>query len=274
MEISLTERLTYSTVLIKCKYKNGDTGSGTGFIVNMCIDKVNKKCIPVIVTNNHVVEDSISTEFEFCKANEKNMPIDTDVHTFTNNGAINWIHHPDPDVDLCCLPIGQIINNLEINKAHIFYIPLELDLVVKHDVVDILSASEDLIMIGYPIGLMDQFNHKPIIRRGITATHLKNDYQGKKEFLVDMACFPGSSGSPIFIFNNGLVYQGKGQYSLGSRIALAGILCRGPQYTAKGNIVFANLPNMPITATNIPINLGIAIKAERLFEFESILKSL
>ena len=59
-------------------------------------------------------------------------------------------------------------------------------------------------MIGYPIGLIDEYNNKPIVRKGITATTYNIDYNGKKEFLIDIACFPGSSGSPIFIRRDGL----------------------------------------------------------------------
>lgn len=37
-------------------------------------------------------------------------------------------------------------------------------------------------------------------RRGITATNINFDYNGKKEFVIDAACFPGSSGFPVFIW--------------------------------------------------------------------------
>ena len=39
----------------------------------------------------------------------------------------------------------------------------------------------------------------PITRTGITATSFSLDYQGKSEFVIDAACFPDSSGSPVFI---------------------------------------------------------------------------
>jgi len=54
-----------------------------------------------------------------------------------------------------------------------------------------LSAIEDIIMIGYPDGIWDSINNQPIIRRGITATQPKNNFNGKQEFLIDAACFPG-----------------------------------------------------------------------------------
>lgn len=97
----------------------------------------------------------------------------------------------------------------------------------------------------------------------------KSLYQGKKEFLVDMACFPGSSGSPIFILNEGSYHIGSNLYA-GSRVKFIGILYGGPQYAATGDLILMDLPNVPFPITRIPTNLGIAIKAERILDFESM----
>ena len=47
--------------------------------------------------------------------------------------------------------------------------------------------------------LIDEVNNKPVVRKGITATDIRLDYNGRKEFLIDAACFHGSSGSPVFL---------------------------------------------------------------------------
>lgn len=67
-----------------------------------------------------------------------------------------------------------------------------------------LSAIEDIIMIGYPDGIWDSINNQPIIRRGITATQPKNNFNGKQEFLIDAAC------SPRFKWFPGYDYFGQG----------------------------------------------------------------
>lgn len=54
-------------------------------------------------------------------------------------------------------------------------------------------------MVGYPIGLADARNNYPIFRKGYTAAHPAVDFNEDGIGLVDMACFPGSSGSPIYI---------------------------------------------------------------------------
>lgn len=271
-KMSLSEMITYSTVLIRCQYSNGTSGSGTGFIVNLCQDKENNTCIPVLITNNHVVANSVKTIFEFCRADENGNPIDTQPFSLTYQGN-SWIHHPDNSVDLCCLLLAEALTELKKNNTKVFYIPLETNLIPSHDNLAKLSAMEDVVMIGYPIGLSDTYNHKPIIRRGITSSHPKKDYQGKKETLLDMACYPGSSGSPVFILNQGTYTTPEG-VSLGNRIYLLGVLYGGHEFSAQGVLHFANLPNVPVPVTRIPINLGIMIKAERILEFENLFKQI
>ena len=86
-----------------------------------------------------------------------------------------------------------------------------------------------------------------------------------------MACYPGSSGSPVFILNQG-AYATPTGISVGTRVYLLGVLYGGLEITAKGILQYANLPNLPVPVTKIPINLGLMIKAERVLEFESMIK--
>ena len=271
-KMSLSEMITYSTVLIQCEYADGTSGSGTGFIINLCQNKENNTCIPVIITNNHVVANSVKTIFEFCRADENGNPIDTQPFAVGYQGN-SWIHHPDSSVDLCCLPLAEVLRQLEKNNTKVFYIPLETKLIPSHKEVEELSAMEEVVMIGYPIGLSDTYNHKPIIRRGITSSHPKKDYLGKKETLLDMACYPGSSGSPVFILNQ-CSYTVPTGIVMGSRIHLLGVLYGGHEFNAQGVLHFSNLPNVPVPVTRIPINLGIMIKAERVLEFEGLFKGI
>lgn len=265
MEMSLSEQLMYSTVLIKCQYKDG-IGSGTGFIFNF-LEK-DGKCVPAIITNCHVIKDSILTEFEFCLKDEKNNP--DNKSTITVKAPSNlWIVHPD-GLDLCCLLIGGIINNLEKENKRVFYIPISSSIIPDDETISKLHAMENLVMIGYPIGISDTFNHKPVLRKGITASHLKNDYFGKREFLMDMPCFPGSSGSPIFILDENAYMIGNSLIP-GNRVLFVGILWGGPQHNAEGKIIQYSIPNF-CTNTPIPTNLGYAIKSSQLFRFEEEIK--
>lgn len=270
--MSLTEKITYSTVLIRCQYSDGTSGSGTGFIINLCYNEETGMHVPVIITNNHVVENALKTVFDFCKADSEGKPIDAEVFSVEYSGN-SWIPHPDSKVDLRCLPLAEVFNEIEKKSIKIFHIPLNTSLIPSYKQIEELSAMEEIVMVGYPIGLSDTYNHKPVIRRGITSTHPRNNFQGEKEILLDIACYPGSSGSPIFIVNQGTYTTPQG-ITVGNRILLLGILYGGPQFNAVGNIHFANLPNTPKPVTRIPINLGIIIKSERIREFEEYFEQM
>jgi hypothetical protein len=187
-----------------------------------------------------------------------------------SNFEQSWVLHPDPDVDLAAMPIAGVNRWLEgqgftpratyIDKK---FLALEKDL-------EQLSAIEDILMIGYPNSLWDPVNNIPITRRGVTATPPYLDFEGRKEFVIDCACFPGSSGSPIFLYNMGGYASKTGGVKLGGRAKFIGVLWGGPQHTTTGEIKIVSVPtrNEPLAVSRIPNNLGFCIKAERLLAFE------
>lgn len=138
--------------------------------------------------------------------------------------------------------------------------------------IEELSAIEELVMVGYPIGLWDEKNNFPIFRRGYTASHPAIDFNECGIGLVDMACFPGSSGSPIFILNENGYSNRMGETYLGrQRVMLIGVLYGGPVYTAEGELRVVNIPTSNQTVlsqTPIMTNLGYYIKVSELQEFK------
>lgn len=132
---------------------------------------------------------------------------------------------------------------------------------------------ETIVMVGYPNGLWDRVNNLPIFRKGVLASDYKYNWNGRKEFLIDAACFPGSSGSPVLLFEVGS-YQTRNALVVGSRIKLLGILYAGPQHTIHGDVQIVVVPTQQkaISIAAIPNNLGIVIKAEQLNAFEGKFK--
>ncbi|MFO7551506.1 MAG: SEC-C metal-binding domain-containing protein, partial [Haliea sp.] len=106
------------------------------------------------------------------------------------------------------------------------------------------------------------------------ATHPKLALNGKPEFLIDAACFPGSSGSPVFLANIGSFVNQSGALCAGTRIALLGILYAGPQHTATGEVKVVEVPTdtKTISVGSIPNNLGLVIHAKELFELETAIE--
>jgi len=129
-------------------------------------------------------------------------------------------------------------------------------------------------MIGYPNGLWDSTHNQPVLRSGVLASHYRFDWNGKEEFLIDAACVPGSSGSPVLIVDIGQVFTRNGLKINSSRVKFLGVLYAGPVFAADGSIEVIPVPTTDNirTRTEIPINLGYGIKGKKLLEFENVFK--
>ena len=139
-----------------------------------------------------------------------------------------------------------------------------------------MPALQEIVMVGYPNGIWDSVNNQPVFRKGITSTHPELEYNGKPEFLIDAACFNGSSGSPVFILDIGKITTLSGGTTIGpSRVKLLGILYAGPQHVASGEVHTVEVGTKKDMAfTAIPNNLGNVVSSKALLDFEPQLKDL
>jgi len=268
-QMSITERLMYSTVRIECEGADTAIYTGTGYFFLFKENGI--RSIPVVITNKHVVEGMKKGTLIFTISKDKEPDDTNHVRLSLDKFESYWIKHPDENVDLCAISLVPFFNAAREQGIDIFYIPFSFSIVPGEKELNTLVAMEEIVMIGYPNGIWDEVNNKPIFRKGITATHPCFDYNGRKEFLIDAACFPGSSGSPVLIINDSPRIEKDGVLSLGSiRIFLMGTLYAGPQYTSKGDIHIVKIPtsSKPIVLTDIPNNLGFVIKSERIRELE------
>ncbi len=272
--MTISEQLAYATVRIECETISGDLACGTGYFFRFNVKQDTNEYVPVVITNKHVINDALKGKLIFTIA-ENNNPIDQKhFELYIDNFEFYWRKHPDSDVDLCAMPIAPFIRAAEEQGKTLFYKALDVSLIPNDLTLHDLSAIEDIVMVGYPNGIWDRINNKPIYRKGITATHPCFDYNGKKEFMIDAACFPGSSGSPVFILNENGYKDKRGNTYLGAaRILLMGTLYAGPQqHTATGEIKIIDIPTAqtPVAISRIPNNLGLVIKSNRILELEKL----
>lgn len=270
-----SEQLAHSTVRIECEMSDGTVGTGSGFFYAFA--RVGDQHVPAIVTNKHVVAGAKVGRFSLTLRSAEGTPIvGTHITVQLDQFEQRWIAHPDSGVDLCAMPIAPLLHEALKSGRPFFYIHLDDSLLpTEADLID-LGTLEEILMIGYPNGLWDSVNNMPILRRGVTATHPNIDYEGRREFLIDAACFPGSSGSPVFLFNpNGWTNRAGGMVMGGTRVKLLGILYAGPQHTATGEVRIVAVPTQQraVAISSIPNNLGLVIKASRLAELDAAVQA-
>lgn len=270
--MSIADQLVHTTVRIETENGEG-TGSGTGFFMRFA--RSGNQSVIAIVTNRHVVEGTKLgvLHFTVCKKNSDEPEMGKYVGHKVTDFEVAWVMHPDPKIDLAAMPIASLLETMIESDQRPFLTAVSYEDLPDANYYDNLNAIEEIVMVGYPNGLWDSHHNIPLIRRGITATPPSIDFEGRKEFLIDCACFPGSSGSPIFLYNMGTHVSKTGGVQLGSsRVKLIGVLWGGPQYDAKGEIRAVPVPTAvkPIAVSSIPINLGFCIKADQLASFEAI----
>ena len=268
--MNIGEQLLYVTARIESSVEDS-VAQGTGFFFNY---DFGQSSIPVLVTNRHMVQNVSELTVRYCYYSESspnNRLASLHRMTLSNQTVIM---HPNPQIDLCVIPFGAIFNqDCSDSSIHPFCFS-EKDIPSLQQTQS-LQPIEEVTMIGYPSGLYDEAHESPLFRKGITATPLKYDYNDQPVFLADMACYPGSSGSPIVIFNQGAYATNEG-ISLGSRLFLVGIQSAMVIREADGVIKLIDMPTsvQPVFIPQGSINLGIAIHAKCLFDFRPQIQQL
>jgi hypothetical protein len=266
-----SEQLAYSTVRLEGRLATGAIRTGTGFMFRL-LETVDGHA-PVIVTNRHVVADVISMKFLMHGATKGGAPDPTAskwIQVMDFERA--WAPHPDDSVDLAVIPIGPLVDLMMTQGQRPFFIPLDKSLLLDKAALSDLGVVEDVLLVGYPNGIWDTHNNFPIMRRGSTATHPAKNYDGQRRFLIDAAVFPGSSGSPVLLYNLGSYTDRAGNIKTETRVRLLGIVSSVFQHSARGEIVTVPAAERSIAVSMIPNNLGIVIAADRLLEFEKELQ--
>ncbi len=263
---SISEQLMFNTVRISTS-----TGRGTGSFFNF---KVLNRIVPVIVTNKHVVNNKTKETVAF-KVHLKD-PQGGATENLEVTYTADWIFHPE--VDLCFCYAASLFEEVKkrFNKEVFSIVNTEENIYSPEKLLD-LNALEELVMVGYPIGLSDESHNYPIFRRGYTAAHPGVDFNQDGIGLIDMACLPGSSGSPVCILNETSYHDAKNHsVNFNPRFILLGFQFAIPVYNASGQLVIQPAPtanSVITTTTQIPTNLGYYVKAHKLLEMKPLIEN-
>ncbi|EET60376.1 putative phage tail component domain protein [Marvinbryantia formatexigens DSM 14469] len=250
------EKILRSSIRVSVTKTSGEQHYGTAFFFNFMI---NQSPYPVLISNRHVFENASEMSFfvnascsnlswaERCKHNEKKHLI---------YALPKIIFHPNPDIDLALFPMETTINQFAEQGISFVHWYLDESIIPSAQEWSRLLPLEDVIMVGCPDAIFDLKNNLALIRKGIIASHPAYDFNYKPVFISDIACFPGSSGSPILMRDTSPFFSDETLYLDSSRYALLGIQSRVFQHSE-----------------NYFNNLAIAIKSTELLAFRNLLWS-
>lgn len=254
------------------------TSTGTGFYYQITHPTTNLGKV-LIVTNKHVIKGAEVIHFILSSApsvtslDGQHQPIGRTDQSVTWPLAGNTYMHPDPSIDLCgidvTIPVGQVLQagrqlrSMFINST---WLPQATDKPAIRDI-------EQVLVVGYPKGLWDDHNNMPIARIGTTATHPLALYQGKSNFLVDVAAFSGSSGSPVFSYEAPMFRLPDGSYTPGSKVQFLGVVWGVVEATTAGTLQAIEIPSavtqVPVLSTSL--NLAIALHSEAILALDELI---
>jgi len=273
MEVrSPMEQMLFTTSRLVTEKASGEGGVGTSFLFNYVSGQ---DSYPFLVTNRHMVEGTAKGRLTFTKAANGKPLIGTghvlDIEDFQRI----WYGHPDPELDVAVAPFAPILRHMSDDGTSIFFRAVGGDMLPSVDVLKELDALEEVVFIGYPSGIWDSRNLLPIIRKGTTATPVVVDFQGKPQFLVDASVFPGSSGSPVFLYNVGTYRRKRGDVVVGNRIFFLGIMA-SVFYREDTNEIRARpspTTRGALAVSRQMIDLGVVYKASAITELiESVVR--
>lgn len=232
-----------------------------------------------VVTNKHVVNGMREGRFSFLKQKD-GLPTLGDGFTL-NIGSQDWpkmwFGHPDQDVDISICPLVPLLEFVkQQHGTDLFFRAVETSMIPNGEQNRELDAVEPVTFVGYPNGVWDSKNLLPVARRGTTASPIEVDFEGTPRFLIDASVFGGSSGSPVFILNQGSFATKEGGFVVGSRFHFVGVIAAVFFRTHMNQIVPVPIPTQvqPMAQQQEMIDLGIVFKACTVVEtIEAFLKA-
>ncbi len=260
MEInSLTKKLLFNTIRVDTVLEDGSEGSGTAFVFSHA---TGSGVHTFVVTNRHLVEGVRSGGLVFTQKRHGQPALGERFQININDFSHAWFLHPDPEIDLAIIPLRPLEQAARDQGVELYYHAIDSHLAPDAAVLRALDAMEQVLFIGYPSGVWDQVNLMPIMRRGTTATPMVLNFEGRPEFLIDAAVYPGSSGSPVFIYQPDSLRPTHS--SGGMKFLFAGVVAAVFFREEANHLVPVPVPanNQPMVMGSEMIDLGLVIKAE------------
>ncbi len=259
-----SDRIIFCTTRINVDRNDGCETTGTGFFYRYK-DRFH------LVTNKHVLENAEKVEFKVF-TQDKNGKVDySTMGTTRLDGDYLQNYscgHPSENVDIQVVDLMETGIYVNDSDKFIYVISIDESLIPDQNGLEDLFSIERVVFVGYPNSMWDEVNHLPIIRSGTTASLITKDFNGEPKFLIDASVFQGSSGSPVFITDDGSYSDRKGSYLGPSRTLFLGVISGVYAETKQAEIEIIPAPTANSSVVNVEqlIDLGVVEKAKTVQE--------
>jgi S1-C subfamily serine protease len=235
--LSQIDELLFVTVHIRAR------GMGTGFLVSW--EEEGKGRQHFVVTNKHVLHEDPAyrkaldrIELHMNRRGPKGEleRLGGTIRLTHGGGSPRVVEHPDPDTDVLAVHITDVIMAADPEVRTLGFDHLADEKAMREREI---RVGEDIITLGYPLGLKQGGSNLPLVRQGIIATDPAgvledeiSDPSGeqrlrrRRAFLIDGATIPGASGSPVLL-KPGATREVGGRQMYGGPPVVLGIVARG-----------------------------------------------
>lgn len=272
MTLSVSEIVMFSSLqVIMLDNDKRPIGCASGFLAAFGAD--GDSFIPTLVTNRHVLGRCPYIALIFTLKKPDGLPDIGKTKTVIISTE-SCILHPNDQIDLAVLPLEHTISQMKASGTPLFCPCIDTRRIPTPDEWQSFDAIEQVVMTGFPKGLRDTANNLPITRHGFTATHPALNYQGKPAFLVDMPCFAGCSGSPVYLVGNRVYQAGNQHKPIGTdRFYLLGVQYAIPSVKDTGELKNAPEPmEGAAPVMQLHLDLGCVVKSSELLVFDALLR--
>lgn len=267
--------ITLTTVRLDVTYKDGHKGAATAFFYEFDLTKGKTTCL---ITNRHVLKDASTI------VSNAHPAIDSEGYFPNLEYSCEWkvditekglLFHPDESVDLAIMLVGPAMKEHYREDSIVYcYRAFCKSSCPTNEEIKQITVMHDIVMVGYPNGLIDEAHMMPVCRRGMIATSPLLNFNGERAFLIDIACTPGSSGSPVIAYDSIWEKLENGQLRKTDQARLIGIFSEGNTTIAQGATISNNSNTSQPVAVRFPYGIGKVIKFECLDDFVPLLEKL
>ncbi len=260
-DLELNTALMQSTFQIMGPVSPGKRTFGTFFVLVRPFPEKPKEGRFVLVTAAHILK-KIQGEFATVMFRRKlghsgwqQLPLRLRIREGNNK---LWKAHPNADVAVMYISMPEGFSESKLGTTML----VEDAWLAEYE----LHPGDELNCLGYPLGAQANPFGFPILRSGKIASYPLLPTSETKVFLFDFEVFPGNSGGPVYLVQEGRYYGGK--FNLGTRIhAIVGLVSQDRSLTEKTEGVFST------EERRYPLGIALVVHASLIKETIRLLPS-